>query len=72
LNQAFKGKYLFEITPEMIEEYKAERLGKVAPATVNRELACLKHVYTKAIEWGYIRNNPAKGVKKNLKNHLED
>jgi len=59
----FKGKYLFEITPEMIEKYKATRLEKVTPASVNRELACLKHMYTKAIEWGYVKSNPAKGVK---------
>ncbi len=59
----FKNKYIFEITPQMIEKYKAMRLEKVAPATVNRELACLKHMYTKAIEWGYVKVNPAKGVK---------
>ena len=61
---SFKGKYLFEITPEMIEKYKAARLEKVTPASVNRELACLKHMYTKAIEWGYVKVNPAKVVKK--------
>jgi len=60
----FKGKYLFELTPEMIEKYKAARLEKVSPASVNRELACLKHMYTKAIEWGYVKLNPAKGVKR--------
>lgn len=59
----FKEKYLFEITPRMIEKYKAKRLEKVAPATVNRELACLKHMYTKATEWGYARANPVKAVK---------
>jgi len=60
---AFQGRYLFDITPRMIEKYKAARLEKVAPATVNRELACLKHMYTKAIEWGYLKINPVKSVK---------
>ena len=60
----FKGKYLFEITSQMIEKYKATRLEKVAPATVNRELACLKHMFTKAIDWGFVKANPAKGVKR--------
>jgi integrase len=60
----FKGKYLFEITAEMIEKYKARRLEKVTPASVNRELACLKHMYTKAVEWGYVKSNPAKGIKR--------
>jgi integrase len=59
----FKGKYLFEITPEIIEKYKAVRLEKVGPAALNRELACLKHMYTKAIEWGYVKLNPVKKVK---------
>jgi integrase len=59
----FKGKYLFEINSQMIEKYKIFRLEKVGPASINRELACLKHMYTKAIEWGYIKENPAKNVK---------
>jgi integrase len=59
----FKDKYIFEITNQMIEKYKAMRLEKVAPATVNRELACLKHMFTKAIEWGYAKESPAKKVK---------
>jgi len=33
------------------------------PATVNREMALLKHVLTKAVEWGILDHNPAKGVK---------
>lgn len=60
---AFQERYLFDITPRMVEKYKAKRLEKVAPATVNRELACLKHMYTKAIEWGYLKTNPVKAVK---------
>lgn len=60
----FKGKYLYELTPQLIEQYKAKRLESVSPASVNRELSCLKHMYTKAIEWGYVKINPAKGVKK--------
>lgn len=59
----FGSKYLFEITPQMIEKYKAMRLEEVAPASVNRELACLKHMYTKAIEWRLVKTNPAKSVK---------
>jgi len=63
LTSVFKGRYLFEIIPRMIEKYKAARLEKVAPATVNWELGCLKHMYTKAIDWGYLKINPVKAVK---------
>ena len=60
----FKGMYLFEITAPMIEKYKADRLKKVEPATVNREMACLRHMFTKAISWGYIKGSPLTEVKK--------
>ncbi len=63
LSQAFTGKYLYSITPVMIEKYKADRLQNVTPATVNRELACLKYMYTKVIEWGSVKKNPTKTVK---------
>ena len=61
--EAFEGRYFFEITPQIIEKYKSERLQKVSPGSVNRELACLKHMFTKATEWKYIVSNPAKAVK---------
>lgn len=59
----FGGKYLFEIKPQMIEEYKAVRQEKVAPATVNKELACLKTMFNKAILWGKVAENPVRQVK---------
>jgi integrase len=59
----FKEKYLFEITSQEIEKYKTERLKRLKPATVNRQLACLKHMFNKAIEWGYVKNNPMKDVR---------
>jgi len=59
----FKGSYVFELTSQMIETYKARRLEKVGPATVNRELSCLRHMLNKAVEWRYIGISPMKGVK---------
>lgn len=44
-------------------QYKSKRLEEVKPATVNRELACLKHLYNKAIDWGLVEQNPLKKVK---------
>jgi len=60
LEPYFKNKYIYEITPQMIERYKAKRLETVSPASVNRELATLKNMFTIAIKWGYIKTNPAK------------
>ncbi len=63
LLEAFAGVRVDKITPLAIERYKAKRRKVSGPATINRELALIKHIYTKGIEWGYCRENPAKGVK---------
>jgi len=60
----FFGKlYLDEITPRHIEEYRSMRLKKIKPITTNRELALLKGMFTKAIDYGYVTANPVKKVK---------
>ena len=59
----FKDKYLEEITPTEIERYRSLRLEKTKPATVNRDLAYLKHLYNKAIDWEVVVFNPVKKVK---------
>lgn len=70
LEVAFGEKFLHEITPLMIERYKAERKSQPtykgtlpAGATVNRELACLKSIFTKAVDWGKAKENPVRKVK---------
>jgi integrase len=62
LREAFSG-YLSWLTAKQVEEYKVQRRETVSPATVNRELALLKHMYTKAVEWGYLKTNPVKPIK---------
>jgi site-specific recombinase XerC len=62
LVRAFDG-YLSKLTTAMIEKYKVQRSQHVKPATVNRELALLKHMLTKAVEWGYLKNSPGKSVR---------
>ena len=59
----FTGKKLFRITSLHVENYKSLRRNKVAPATVNREVACLKHMFNLAIKWEKASSNPVKGVK---------
>jgi len=60
----FFGKlYLDDITPRHIEEYRSMRLKKIKPITTNRELALLKGMFTKAIDYGYVTANPVKKVK---------
>jgi len=65
LKRFFGGKILQDIGPEDIERFKAARKAEgVTPATVNRELACLKTIFNKAIEWGRVESSPAAKVKK--------
>ncbi len=37
----------------------AKKVGTIKPATINRELAALSHLFTKAMEWGWIDRKPA-------------
>ena len=59
----FSGKYLKEIDISIIEQFKTMRIAKVKGSTINRDLALLKHLFTKAIDLGYALNNPVKKVK---------
>ncbi len=60
----FNETWLTEITIQTIEIYKLERTKKIAPGTVNKELVALRHLFNKAILWGYLHKNPAKRVDK--------
>jgi Phage integrase SAM-like domain len=55
---------LSDITPLAIERYKCQRKEEgVSEATINRELAFLKNLFTKAIEGGKTTENPVKRVR---------
>lgn len=61
---AFGDMFLDDITPKMIENYRMQREGDGAkPGTINREHGLLKAMFSKAIDWGYTKENPAKRVK---------
>jgi len=56
--------YLDEITLMRVEEYKKHRLQFVKPATINREVTCLRTMMYKAVEWDLLKDNTIKRVKK--------
>jgi integrase len=77
LNRFFGAAILHEITPHRIEQFKRDRLNgtwrafkqkrsakPVKPGTVNRELDTLKSILSKAVEWKYLVDSPARGVKR--------
>jgi len=59
----FRAKPITALTPWLIEKYKLSRKDQVKPATINRELSLLSHLFTKAIEWGHLTEHPMKGGK---------
>lgn len=64
LNRVFAEMYLSDITPYIVEKYKAQRTKEVKHSTVNRQLACLKSIFNKAIAWGKFSGpNPVKSIK---------
>jgi integrase len=74
-------KLLKDITPALVEAYKQKRLGEPSgrspkaltkPATVNRELACLKTIFSKALKNGKAERNPTQGVKLLKENNERD
>lgn len=60
----FGNPLLKQLCVEVIESYKAFRAKKVQITTVNKELDLLKSVLNRAVDWGYLRINPATMVKK--------
>jgi integrase len=77
----FGEKLLKHINPAMVEAYKQKRLAEPSkfnpqhltkPATVNRELACLKTIFTKAVRNGKAEKNPTQGLKMLKENNERD
>jgi integrase len=64
LNEFFGTTMLSEVGPLAIEKYKLQRVQSMSPASVNREIALLKHLFNLAEHWGFHRGrNPVRGVK---------
>jgi integrase len=77
----FGDKLLNEIRPAMVEAYRQSRLADPSgrtpqsltkPATVNRELACFKTIFNKAMANGKAERNPAARIKLLKENNERD
>jgi integrase len=55
---------LNEIELDTLERWRAKRLEKVKPVTFNGELRVMKTVFNKAVEYGHIKSNPCRQLKK--------
>ena len=59
-----KGKLIGSIHPFQLEQYKkARREEGRSPATINRDIACVRNMLNMAVEWKYLQRNPISKVK---------
>jgi integrase len=75
LGNSFSGKRVSELTVNLVDAYRHKRLNEISyhkqktrPATINREIACLRHMLNLAEQEGLIERVPFRGLK-NLKEH---
>jgi len=66
----FRGKPINNLTSWQIEKYLSARQKEItiygrppSKASLNREIAMLRHMYNKAIEWNLVSSNPAAKIK---------
>ncbi len=48
----------------VVEEWQTERMTRNKPATVNRVLETLKHMFTKAVDWEMVEEDALKKIRK--------
>ena len=57
-------KKISQLTPKTFEDYKSFRRGQGASnKTINVELQTLRAMFNLAVNWGYTKENPTKGIK---------
>lgn len=60
----FKGQLISSIHQFQVEQYKkARREAGAEPATINRDVATLRNMMNKAIDWKYLQVNPLARIK---------
>lgn len=60
---AFGQTLLAKVTRKHVEDYMSKRASEVQNATVNREMSRLRHMFSTAVTWKYIKESPCKGIK---------
>jgi len=79
LGDFFSGKMVSEITKTKVEAYRQKRLKmlsyrkqNVRPSTINREIACLRHIFNLAEQDGKIESVPFKGLRALKENNVRN
>ncbi|OGP12917.1 MAG: hypothetical protein A2052_02090 [Deltaproteobacteria bacterium GWA2_54_12] len=64
LDELFGNIPLRAFATRFVEEWQTKRMADNKPATVNRLLATLKHMFTKAVEWEMVDEDTLKRVRR--------
>ncbi len=65
LTVAFRYMPLRRFSSMLLEQYQTERINKGnKPATINRFLATIKHMFTKAVEWDMVEEETLRRIRK--------
>ncbi len=67
LNRSFGKRRLSQLSLLLVERYRVGRQAQVSFSTVNRELACLKGIISKALDWEKLASFPLRKIKIDLK-----
>jgi len=59
----FEDRLLSQISKRDIEEYVMHRLKDISISSVKRELVVLRNIFTKAIDWRIIKDNPVTKIR---------
>jgi integrase len=60
-----KNQFVDQISSYDVERYKKMRIDEgVKLSTVNKSIQILSRIFSLAIEWGYLKHNPCRGVKR--------
>ncbi len=62
--EVFGNINLSDLDTKTIEQWQSEQLKQKKPSTVNRVLACLKHMVLKAVDWNMASDEKLKQVRK--------
>jgi len=64
LNDKFGKLPLRRFNTMLVEQYQTERLQRNKPSTVNRLLATISHMFTKAVDWNMVEEDTQKQIRK--------
>ena len=60
----FGTRYLKDITPKAVEDFKTEKAKRLKPASVNEYVGILSAMFNLAVKWGNLKDNPVRQVKR--------